>query len=164
MKFSATLDKPAKAITAFIILLFIGIGSYSLKALIFNAPILTEILLHLSIILFLDIVLASVWIYSPQYYSVENNTVIIHRKVGSIAIPFSEIKHSTTLTDVDMKGTIRTMGVGGLFGYFGKFSVPSIGNSSLYATQMSNYVLLKLKNDKIIIITPDDLSLVGQIR
>jgi hypothetical protein len=98
------------------------------------------------------------------YYSIENDLLIIHRKAGNIVIPFSEIKHSTTLSDQEMKGTIRTFGVGGFFGYWGSFSVPSIGSTKLYATQMRNYVLIVLQNDKNIIITPDDVSLVGKIR
>jgi hypothetical protein len=62
-----------------------------------------------------------------------------------------------------MRGTIRTFGVGGLFGYFGKFHTPNIGHITFYATQRVNKVLIVTKQGKKIILTPDDIGLIQNI-
>jgi hypothetical protein len=69
-----------------------------------------------------------------------------------------------TLADNEAKGTIRTFGVGGLFGYFGKFHTPGIGHSTFYATQRKNKILIVTSNDKKIVITPDDNSLAEKLK
>ncbi len=55
-----------------------------------------------------------------------------------------------------MKWTIRKIGVGGLFGYYGKFVKRSFGSMTFYATRRNNYVLVTMTDDRKIIITPDD--------
>lgn len=52
--------------------------------------------------------------------------------------------------------SIRTFGVGGLFGYFGKFANAKLGNMTWYATRRDKTVLIKTAGNKKIILTPDD--------
>ena len=62
-----------------------------------------------------------------------------------------------------MKWTVRTFGVGGLFGYFGKFANRALGSMTLYATRRNNYVLIITTDERKIIITPDEpISFVAQ--
>lgn len=51
---------------------------------------------------------------------------------------------------------IRTFGVGGLFGYYGRFNYDKAGNLTQYATQSVNKVFIRTKQGKQIIITPND--------
>ena len=59
------------------------------------------------------------------------------------------------ISNNDMGLTIRTFGVGGLFGYFGKFFNSKIGRLTMYGTRRNNTVLIETDNKKIIL-TPDD--------
>lgn len=163
MTYSASLDKTAKVITVAVLLLSLGISLYSIYG-IYNAASGSDVLLHVSVILFFLIFSVSVWAYSPKGYEVKNQSVVVLRKAGNIIIPFSEIAVSTSLEERQMKGTMRTFGVGGFFGYFGRFNVPGLGTTTLYATQMHNFIHIGLKSGKNIIITPDDTTLLSQIR
>lgn len=52
-------------------------------------------------------------------------------------------------------GSVRTMGIGGLFSFAGYFYSSSLGSYRAYATNELNTVVLVL-NGKTIVVTPDD--------
>ena len=68
----------------------------------------------------------------------------------------SEVFNVVLLTNEDLKWTIRTFGVGGLFGYFGKFRNSKIGTMTWYATMRNQAILINLKDGQRIVITPDN--------
>lgn len=55
-------------------------------------------------------------------------------------------------------GSIRTFGIGGLFGYIGYFKNSILGSYKAYATNSEKAVLIET-SDKPIIVTPDDPDL-----
>ena len=85
--------------------------------------------------------------------------MIIERPAGRKIVLLMDIKYVEVPTKESMYWTIRTLGNGGLFGYWGKFANTTYGDMTWYATRRSNYILLKLKNSRSIVITPDDISL-----
>jgi hypothetical protein len=113
-------------------------------------------LLLLSIIIF-------VFLYSINYYRIENNTLFIHRRLNVVTVPFAEIKTVRAVADADMGLVFRTFGVGGLFGYLGKFSSSKLGSLTYYATQNKNRVFIELHNGKKLLITPDDMGMVERL-
>ena len=58
---------------------------------------------------------------------------------------------------------IRTFGVGGLFGIYGKFYTNGLGNITVFGTQSKNYILIRTNSQKIVI-TPDDIGIIEKIR
>ena len=50
----------------------------------------------------------------------------------------------------------RLFGVGGLFGYFGKFVYYKIGSVDLYSTNKSNQVLIRFSGHKQIVLSPEN--------
>ena len=58
-----------------------------------------------------------------------------------------------------LNGSIRTFGVGGLFGYWGRFANSKIGVMTWYATRRDNAVLITKFNNKKIVLTPDEPEL-----
>ncbi|MDZ7614650.1 MAG: PH domain-containing protein [Flavobacteriaceae bacterium] len=68
------------------------------------------------------------------------------------------------MTDKQLKWTIRTLGVGGLFGYFGYFWNREIGSMIWYTSQQKNRILITLKNEDKIVISPDDPSLYDSLK
>lgn len=74
------------------------------------------------------------------------------------------MEYKTTLDTLAKMITIRTFGVGGLLGYFGKFYTPQIGHMTFYATQRTNRILIVDKQGKKFLLTPDDISLIEKIK
>ena len=150
MIFKAPLDNLAKGVTIVISILFpviIGIQFY------FNAlgpviPICTAV--GLLLIYFIT------YVYRPIHYQILEDKLIIHRPILDVKIDSKEIRSVELLDNDALRSTIRVVGVGGLFGYYGKFANKKLGMMTWYATRRDNAVLVTTTADKKIIITPDD--------
>ncbi len=148
MEYKASLDTLAKVITTGVGILFIAIGQQNVRVLFIPKGDATTILIHTgTLLLFVAIFMGSL-LFAPQSYSVDNTDLTINRPVGKVKIKLVDITQVRSLTDNEMKGTIRTFGVCGLFGYFGKFHTPSIGHTTFYATQRQNRILITTKQDR----------------
>lgn len=148
MKFSASLDNLVKIITVSCFILFIAI-SYFVFA---NNQLPLPALIAIMATLWLTFILC--YLYHPTAYSVIGDSIIIHRPISPLVILRTDLLDIRIPTEAEMRWTIRTFGVGGLFGYFGKFTNTQLGGMTWYATQRDNYVLLVTKTNRIIL-TPD---------
>ena len=158
MIYSCSLDKVAKGVTIGVAILFIAIiGSQFLPIgnTMYTGSIFIRIL-PLSIF-------CGVYAFHPVKYMLTESACIIHRPLSDVNIK-KEILVSAQIVDKEtMKWTIRTFGVGGLFGYFGKFANRALGSMTFYATRRNNYVLIITTDGRKIIITPDEpISFVAQ--
>ncbi len=151
MIYSCSLDKVAKGVTIGVAILFTLI--IASQFLLLNDK---SILAPIAISTLLIAVFISIYAFSPVQYVLTPEALIIHR-------PFSDVHISKeTLTSVQivdketMKWTIRTFGVGGLFGYYGKFANRKLGSMTFYATRRTNFVLLITSDGRKIILTPDE--------
>ena len=98
---------------------------------------------------------------APQRLEIGENQIVILRRYQSVVINREEIKSVEQLPANAMHGASRTCGVGGLFGYYGKYYTRSIGSFSLYATGSENLFLIRKWNDKNIVIAcaePDKMN------
>lgn len=84
--------------------------------------------------------------YSPMYISVGNGNLNIHRSLRIKSIPITDIK-SVELCAPTMS-EMRICGSGGWFGYWGRFSEPSIGKYFAYYGKASDCFLVRLKDDR----------------
>lgn len=150
MKFKASFGSIVYVITISCFILFLVV---SRVVFLRNESLGYQVLVALT--LWLTFLLC--YLYHPVAYSINATFLYIHRPISNLAIPRNEIRNFRQVPEEEMKWTIRTWGVGGLFGYFGKFTNTNIGRMTLYATQRTNYVLLEL-TDRKIILTPDDPS------
>ncbi len=151
MKYSTSLDTSAKAITIGVTILFaiIIFGQYALiSGADGNLPIYTTLALLL-IYLF-------AFSFRPIHFVITSQQVIVHRLFSDIKTERNNIQTVALLNQDDLAGTIRTFGVGGLFGYYGKFANVKIGSMTWYATRQDRAILIKTIDDKNIILTPDD--------
>lgn len=149
--FKASLDNASKLISGAIIL-------FALVFVLFGLFIFTEdrIALILPIVILLA-VSGFTYLYSPKGYSIENNFILVHRLAGLKKIPRSEIYEIRAISEEELGTTWRMFGNGGLFGYTGWFST-SIGKMRWYLSQRKNYVLFRLNNEGLILISPDDVE------
>ncbi len=164
MEFKASLDTLCKLLTAGAFLLIIWIAQKSVRELIAVRGDLIPTLVHSGVILFLLGTLVFTYLYSTYAYSVNNNKLIIHRPVANRIIKISDINEIRVIDSKELSGTIRTLGVGGLFGYYGKYYNSKIGSMTWYVTQQKNKILVRTGQGEKIIISPDDLSLIDKVQ
>lgn len=152
MKYKASLDSTSKTVTLLISVLFFSI-------------IVIQTILFLqyhawpafAVALLLILVYAATYAYQPVCYKIKDRNVIVHRHLSDVVVLRSDIKNIELIDKQKLKGSIRTFGVGGVFGYFGQFLNRDLGCMTWYATQRNhNAVLIELNNNKKIILTPDE--------
>ena len=151
MIYKTSLDKLAKAVTIGVTILFavIIVGQFSIIKITGRAiPIYTTVALLL--IYFIA------FAFSPIHYQLSADQLIIHRFFKDVIIDRTQIKTVELLDKEKISWAIRTFGVGGLFGYYGKFANAKLGSMTWYATRKDRTVLVSTMNNKKIILTPDE--------
>lgn len=163
MEYKSSLDTLAKIITIGVVILFFFVGQQSVKSLLVAKGDSSTILIHVGVLLLLVVIIIGSWLYAPKSYTVGKTDLTINRPIGKVNINLADISQVRSVSDTEMRGTIRTFGVGGLFGYFGKYYTPGIGHITFYATQRTNKILIVNKKGKKFILTPDDIGLLEKI-
>lgn len=163
MIYTASLDKMSKIITGFFIagtaiLLVTNVFTANWENTFLNISIANILLV---VIFFSTFVIC--WLYAPRNYEINSEQLIIHRKIGGKEFKLDDIETAELLKDEAVKGMIRTFGVGGLFGYFGKFYHTKYGRLKVFMTQRKNPVLIVFKDASKILISPDQTELIKQL-
>jgi len=151
MTYSASLDNLAKGVTIGITVLFAGIiiGQFSIiKETDSTIPIYT--------LATLLIIYLGAFLFRPIDYSLSHDGITIRRLIKDVKIAREQIVSVEVINSNKIEGSIRTFGVGGLFGYYGKFANFELGSTTWYATRRQKTVLIKTINNKKIILTPDE--------
>ena len=151
MTYKTSLDNLAKVLTIVITILFAGIivGQFSfIKDEEKSVPVFTTI--------FLSLIYFGTFLFRPISYKLTDNKLIIHRPLSDIKINRTEIKSVEQLEKTKLSWAFRVFGVGGLFGYWGKFSNTKLGSMNWYATRRNNAVLVTTIYNKKIILTPNE--------
>jgi hypothetical protein len=143
MIYKASLDKTAIIITNII-------------TLIFGALIVFNFLLSLAIILLLIYFICL--LLKPINYQITEKELIIHRLIKNVHIKRSEIESLEVLEKSALTGSIRIFGVGGLFGWYGRFANKQLGTMTWYVTRRDKPILILTKSNKSIIISPDEVE------
>lgn len=164
MKYSASKDWLVKVITFVIILIAIFTG-YLVVSQFYSAEInQTSLLAAIITFVLIGLLILMTYLFAPKGYRLDSGNLHIIRPLGDRIIPLSSItKVEHIPNDKHMFG-LRTFGVGGLFGYYGHYRYKDIGSVQLFATQRTNRILIHLQDDKKILITPDDLSLLEKLK
>lgn len=164
MKYSATLDLKAKLITGFVAVLFAAITIYNSTLINFNKKDMTFNIVLLLATIFIVLVFVFCYAYRPIGYIVNGTSVTVKRPVSDIVIAFDTINDVFLPAPESMRWTIRTFGNGGLFGYFGWFSNCTYGAMTWYATRTENYLIIVTRDNKKIVLTPDDTGMITEIQ
>ncbi len=164
MKYKASLDTLAKIITWGTVILFLVLGYRSAVSLPVTQGDPAAIFVHICTLLLFTSIIIGCYLFAPQGYIVGAATLTIVRPVKGKRIKLADIKEIRTVTEGEMTWTMRTFGVGGLFGYYGKFYSSKIGRMTFYATQKKNRILIITSQGQNIIITPDDLNMIEKVK
>jgi hypothetical protein len=103
----------------------------------------------------LILVFVIVYLLRPNNYSISSDKLLIHRMLGDVEIDRNHIQSVEEIDESQVKNSLRTFGVGGFFGSFGKFWNGKLGSMTWYVTRKNNFVLVETKDQKKIILTPD---------
>ena len=145
------MDNLAKGVTAAISVLFAVIIVAQLFLYRSGSPITAII----TTILILIIYVVS-YLFRPTGYELTDENFIIHRAIKDVVIKKASIREVILPSSEQMRWTIRTFGVGGLFGYYGKFVNWKLGNMTWYATRRNKIILIMTADGKKLVITPDE--------
>lgn len=146
----APLDLRAKLLTLFVVGLLLVIGRTDVTILL----------------LLVSLILLATAILGIRGYRLTDEELYI-RHIG-----WSQRWSLRDLRDVKIRpgiltGSMRTVGIGGFFGYIGRFRSQLLGNYQAYVTDTSRAVVLRF-NDDTLVISPDDpaafVSKVYQLR
>ena len=151
MTYKTSLDNLAKVVTIVTTILFAAIivGQFLLiKDEGRSVPIFTTIILLL--------IYFGTFSFRPISYKLTDDKLIIHRPLSDIKIIRAEIQNVKQLDKGKLSWAFRVFGVGGLFGYWGKFSNTKLGSMTWYATRRNNAVLVTTIYNKKIILTPNE--------
>ena len=103
-------------------------------------------------LIFLAILVGSA-VFGVRGYTVREGELLIHRLGWSTRFDLAELSVANFSPGATM-GSVRTFGIGGLFGYVGRFRNTVLGSYIAYATNSSNTVVLEFDR-KTVVVTPD---------
>lgn len=148
--FAAKMDKNTKLIT----ILVIGLTSAAIIPILFIDDLggLMKTFIAGSIVVSLYIG----FLFRPKSYTIASDALIIKRGLGQVSIALHEIIEAREVTKADLGFGIRTFGVGGFFGYYGKYNYKKIGAVTAYITNPDKTVLIRTQSNKRYLISPDD--------
>ncbi len=155
MNFEASLDKTAKVTTIIVMLLFIAIIGYGIAE-----SSSTKSIIYASA--FLSLTYAICWLLRPLRYTITDTELQIQRPIGKVIIKKQDIQSVDLLHESNIAGAIRTFGVGGLFGYYGKYYNQAFGSMTWYLTRNDKPVLVTTHKSKIMV-SPDESQRFAEI-
>lgn len=97
-------------------------------------------------------VLAFGALFAVRGYSLENSHLLIHRLGWATRISLADLQDVRLAPGATM-GSLRMMGIGGLFGYFGWFRNATLGTYRAFGTHEAHTVVLTF-DDRRIVVTP----------
>ncbi len=95
-------------------------------------------------------------LFRPKFYLVNASVLKIIQVGFSRTIPMENIESIEPVDKTALGTGLRTFGNGGFMGYTGKYWYSKAGHITFYVTDRSKLMLVKLKNGKKIMISPDD--------
>ena len=149
--FTTSLDKFNKTITIIVIVFLLVISTTIFFLIPDGERNTTDLMVFLPIILCMV-----VYLFRPNNYSVYSDKLLIHRMINNVEIDRNNIQSVQEIDESQVKNSLRTFGVGGFFGNFGTFWNGKLGKMTWYVTRKNNFVLVETKDQKKIILTPDE--------
>jgi hypothetical protein len=92
--------------------------------------------------------------FAIRGYSVVEGKLLIHRLGWATKYDLARLSSVESSPGVTV-GSMRTMGIGGLFGFVGHYHNAVLGSYKAYATNELNTVVLAFEGETIVV-TPDD--------
>lgn len=148
------LSRTARYITVVTLAALIPLGLILPLFLLFDPSVgETEriVLLLSTAIVAVSIVVAA--LYAPRRVELRERSLRVRRLAGSLILPYGEIKAAEPFDPVRARRLIRTFGSGGLFGYLGQFYDRRDGFYRIYAGDLGQALLIRLRSGRRYVIS-----------
>ena len=165
MDYKASFDLTVKIVTSLVILVFIVLN-YLLLSAIFNGPDgpFRVALVSLAIaVIPLNLILIYIYFTHVIKYEIRDGNLVIVSPARKLKFKCEDIESAEMVPRGQLSGVTRTFGNGGFLGYTGKFTSDTLGSFTMYATQAQNCIIIRIKNGKKIMISPDDVGLLTHL-
>lgn len=144
---TAGCDTVSRVVTGFMFLM--AAGFVVIFILVAEFPVYATALM--------PVIIFTTWGFSTSGYSLEPGSLVIRRPFRSKTIRLD--RDLTAESDPEAgKGAVKTMGNGGLFGYYGSFRSGRLGSFSAYVTDWKKGVVIRT-GGKTIVVSPDEPEL-----
>jgi hypothetical protein len=154
--FNVHFSKTTKVISTISILIFLLASGFIVYEIQNNNQLSLSVKL---IILIAPLSILLTYLFMPKQYEINENELVIHRKIGNLKIVLNEITNIEKIEQYTQLGfVIRLFGSGGLFGWLGIFYSGKYGIFKMYAGAASPLVMITYGNGKKIGISPEDLD------
>ncbi|WP_212004750.1 PH domain-containing protein [Chitinophaga sp. HK235] len=148
MKYSTRLDTTSRIITS----LLIGVCLVLLTVSVFTGR--EGAVASIVPALILVVIVTVTWSVKPLAYELTADALIIIRPLSRKRVLLADIAEVFPLAADELKGSIRSFGSGGLFGYLGYFASQQQGAYEMWCTDRTSMVMIILKNKKKLVISP----------
>jgi len=103
------------------------------------------------------IILAVIYLFSPQAYTIESGRLTVQRPGTDVTIPLNTVERVEVGGGWQVfRGALRLFASGGPFGFYGNFWNSTLKGFTAYATRMDKVVVLYRKIGNPIVVSPDD--------
>jgi hypothetical protein len=161
--YTASLDVTAQIITGVVLLVTVVSVYMGIRAMRkAKNDTLTKILYPLIILITVTVCVVS-YTYSTRKYVLGNFDIAINRPAGDVVIHVPDILEIRPVKEAELTGLERIFADGGLFGYFGHYRSPDLGDMQWYATNKKNLVIIHTRKGDTFVISPDDKDFIGRI-
>ena len=94
--------------------------------------------------------------FRPVSYVITQDEIIVRRPLLNVHINRIDIASAEIIDRNKIHISMRTMGTPGIFGFSGTFYTLAYGRMTWYVTRRDRLVLIRTKNNKKILLTPDE--------
>jgi hypothetical protein len=101
---------------------------------------------------------------APRGFAVNDIELVIDRAMRPVKIPLSSVTEVRHLADLEMAGTVRTMGASGFYAHYGWFWNKQLGKFLLYSCRFNGLVLLRAGKEVFVLGPEDPESFVTELR
>lgn len=160
--FTAKLGWGSRITTAAVFVLLSAVAFAMIVAVADESLIAKAVMYILAVIVF-PLPFVAAYLYSPVHYELTEEALIIRRRLASVVVKISDVASIDYLNPSLLQDMNRTGGNGGIFGFYGDFTV---GRDvyRFYLTQNRNIVLIITRTGEKLVISPDDRHIVPLLR
>lgn len=144
-----------------------------MSAIVLGAVVLTgaaaqanHSLLFAAISVSLALFLSLLFALSPNGVEVSDDHVIVRKRWGGVPRNLAGLSSVRRIGIEELQSSIRLVSVGGVFGWFGTFQSPKLGEFKMFATRLDRLVLMEFHGERIVVSVdePDKLLAILQVQ
>jgi hypothetical protein len=95
------------------------------------------------------------WAFAPRGFSVSGGELLIERPIGPLRVRIAAIRRLEVMGAGALSGAVRTFGVSGAFGYYGRYRSRALGPFRLYSRRARGPFLLVDSEGGRYLLAPD---------